>query len=147
LTHTDPFVGSPPGRPDTPAGGFWVRGIGGRADISSTGTVTTSGLGPQPFSLSGIDAKSRTEYAGVQLGGDIARLNLSGSGWNGHLGVTGGFLGADNSNLLGPGTLRFDVPFGGVYGVVTHPSGFFADILARWDWYSMRASNSLVGLS
>ncbi len=145
LTNTSAFVGSPPGRPDSNAGGVWARGIGGSIDTSSVGTFTSPGLAPG-LAVS-VDAKSRTQFAGVQVGSDIAKLNMGNSGWNGHVGVTGGYMGAGNSNLIGNGSAHFDVPFVGVYGAVTHTSGFYADFLARYDWYSVGVTEPNVGLA
>ena len=145
LTNTSAFVGSPPGKPDSNAGGVWLRGIGGSTDISSVGTFTAPGL--LPGASISVDAKSRTQFAGVQAGTDIAKLNMGNSGWNGHVGVTGGYMGASNSNLVGSGSEHFDVPFVGVYGAVTHTSGFYADFLARYDWYSIGVTQPDVGLT
>jgi outer membrane autotransporter protein len=72
---------------------------------------------------------------------------MGASGWNGHFGVTGGFLSSRASDSLGGSTLNGDVPFLGVYGVLTHTSGFFSDVLVRWDWYSNDTTNANVGLN
>lgn len=69
----------------------------------------------------------------------MARLNLGGGGTNVHLGVTGGFIGTSGKELTGTGSTNFDVPFVGVYAAMSS-GGFFADILARWDFYDMEAT-------
>jgi len=144
LTHTGPFVGSPPGPPNSGAGGVWIRGIGGTVDTSATGTFSAPALGVPASSVSGA---VRSDYGGVQGGVDIARLNMGASGWNGHVGLTGGFMSSSSSSKVGIGSLDTDVPFAGIYGVLTHSSGFFSDLLVRWDWYSNDISNASVGLA
>ena len=43
LTQTNAFIGSPPNPPpNSPGGGVWTRGIGGRMDVESTGTINFS---------------------------------------------------------------------------------------------------------
>jgi hypothetical protein len=147
LTNTSAFVGSPPGQPNASAGGIWVRGIGGSTDISSRGTFTTPANPAAGFGPVSVDVKEHTSFAGVQAGADIARLNMGASGWNGHLGITGGFLGTRGSDVIGVGTNTSDVPFVGVYGVLTHASGFFSDFLLRWDWYSNSVTNANMGMN
>jgi outer membrane autotransporter protein len=144
LTHTGPFVGSPPGPPNSGAGGVWVRGIGGNVENTATGTFTAPGFGLPAVSVNG---ETSTDYAGFQGGVDIARLNMGASGWNGHIGLTGGFMSSQASAKIGTGSLDGEVPFFGVYGVLTHSSGFFSDLLVRWDWYSNDITNANVGLN
>jgi outer membrane autotransporter protein len=146
LTSTSAFVGSPPGQPNAAAGGLWVRGIGGATDVSSRGTFTVP-ANAGAFGPVSVDVKEHTSFAGVQAGADIARLNMGASGWNGHLGLTGGFLGTRGNDVIGTGNNTTDVPFVGIYGVLTHTSGFFSDFLLRWDWYSNAVTNAAVGLS
>ena len=91
LTQTGPFVGSPPGAPNSGAGGVWIRGIAGNNETTATGSFSVPALGGAFPSVS-VNGASSTDYAGFQAGFDIARLNMGASGWNGHFGVTGGFL-------------------------------------------------------
>ena len=99
-TQTSAFVTSPSAsQPDQFASGVWGRAIGGRQDTDSvsTGAVDTSGQAirlarpnePIPITCS---THTRNNYNGVQGGYDFGRLNLGASGWNVHLGVTGGIL-------------------------------------------------------
>ena len=82
------------------------------------------------------------EYAGVQVGADIGKLNLGNSGANLHFGITGGFLGAkmEDTSLGGDLQSRFEVPFVGLYSAVTQ-GNFFADVQVRWDFYQSTSSN------
>ena len=146
LTSTSAFVGSPPGDPNTPAGGIWIRAIGGTTDTSAQGTFTIP-VAIAGFSAVNVGGKQRSNFGGVQAGMDIARLNMNGTGFNGHLGITGGYLGSHNTDLIGIGTSNTDIPFIGLYGVLTHSSGFFSDFLLRWDWYANSVSNATVGLA
>ena len=67
------------------------------------------------------------QFAGVQVGADIARLNWN--GWNVHLGTTAGYLGSKETDNNGfSNTLQ--VPFFGTYLVATH-GRFFADLMVR----------------
>ena len=146
LTQTGPFVGSPPGAPNSGAGGVWIRGIAGNNETTATGSFSVPALGGAFPSVS-VNGASSTDYAGFQAGFDVARLNMGASGWNGHIGVTGGFLSSRAESTIGTGTLNGDVPFVGLYGVLTHASGFFSDVLVRWDWYSNDITNLNVGLA
>jgi outer membrane autotransporter protein len=144
LTNTSAFIGSPPGAPNSGAGGVWIRGIGGSVETKAQGTFTI----PVPgFPGATLEAKTRSNYAGVQAGVDVARLNMGASGWNGHVGVTGGYLSTDNTDLIGQASGDSGVPFLGIYGALTHSSGFFSDALLRWDWYSSSVTNTAVGVS
>ena len=152
LTSTSAFVGSPPRAPDSSGGGVWVRGVGGRVDITSGGTATAAGAvslpgNGIPFTSLTVDSKTRTEFGGIQFGGDLGRFNLGGSGWNAHFGLTGGWLGSSTRNLIGVGGTEIDIPFVGFYGVVTSPTGFYADVLVRYDHYDMNVANANVGLT
>ncbi len=45
LTQTGPFVGSPPGAPNSGAGGVWIRGIAGNNETTATGSFSVPALG------------------------------------------------------------------------------------------------------
>src|SRR5205807_748563 len=136
-------VTSPSGRnPDETNGGVWIRTIGGRLDTQSTGSsgVTVSGPGVAGTAAGNINCNSdiRQDYAGVQVGQDLARLNLNGSGANLHFGVTTGWANTKFQDLsaLGGTTGNVEVPFVGMYSALAW-GNFFADVLARWDFYQM----------
>jgi opacity protein-like surface antigen len=155
LLQSSSFIGSPPNAaPDQQGGGIWVRGVGGEVSVksgtSSNGVVTNAAtggvlLGPLTIACS---QKVNEDFAGVQFGSDIARLNVS--GWNFHLGTTAGVLGSrgtlsggayaytDPATLLPAGGGSFNsstqVPFVGVYAAATK-GGFFIDGLLRAEYY------------
>ena len=93
-------------------------------------------------------------YAGFQVGADLGKLNVGGSGGNWHFGATAGFLTASAkdttpgisdgtlNNTYAPGDLRahFDVPFVGLYSVFTQ-GNFFADVQLRFDLYQGTSSS------
>lgn len=145
-TQTSAFIGSPANpQPGQLGGGAWIRGVAGRTDLS-TASVATFGAGPPgsvvpslAVATTDCQSKSRTDYAGFQVGQDIARLNLG--GWNLHAGVTGGY--SETEGRTGFSEARFEVPFAGVYAALTGGGGFFIDGQARWDFYQMSISDPL----
>jgi outer membrane autotransporter protein len=136
-TQTSAFIGSPPDpQPGQLGGGSWIRGVAGRTDLSAT-TQGPVALGPIAIGPVNCESKSRTDYAGFQVGQDIARLNLG--GWNLHVGVTGGY--SETEGRTGISEARFEVPFAGVYAALTGGGGFYIDGQARWDFYQMSLSD------
>ena len=140
------FVSAPNDpKPDQPGGGIWVRGVGGEVTsrFSSNATGTLAG-GPASASvnLGGCPGQVRQTFTGIQLGQDIAKLNLD--GWNVHLGSTAGELEARTDDGAGS-TFRFNVPFLGAYAVATR-GRFFADIMVREEFYDISANSPFVGL-
>jgi outer membrane autotransporter protein len=98
-----------------------------------------SGFPGGPGATGTINCQSdlRQDYAGFQLGQDLARLNLSGSGATLHAGVTGGYAESSAQDLAGSAfNGGFQVPFAGVYAVYAN-GNFFADALLRGDFYQM----------
>ena len=144
LSQGNAFVaGLPNPTPDETSGGIWGRMIGGRVDERSSGTFTgTIGASPgfgTPATNGSVTCASdvRVNYGGFQLGQDIARLNIGGSGGTVHVGVTGGYAEANAQDLAGSNfTGNFQVPFAGVYAAYTQ-GRFFADIIGRTDFYQM----------
>jgi opacity protein-like surface antigen len=155
LLQSSSFIGSPPNTaPDQQGGGIWVRGVGGEVSVksstASTGVVTNAATGGALIGPLGITCtqKVNEDFAGVQFGSDIARLNVS--GWNFHLGTTAGVLGSrgtlsggayaftDPLTGLAAGggsfTSSTQVPFVGVYAAATK-GGFFIDGLLRAEYY------------
>ncbi len=82
---------------------------------------------------------SRNDYNGVQGGYDFGRLNLGASGWNAHLGVTGGFFETEATSQQGSGIARSQVPFVGVYGALVN-GGFFIDAQVAAQFYDVDVS-------
>jgi outer membrane autotransporter protein len=153
LLQSTAFIGSPPNpAPDQQGGGVWVRGVGGGVSVksSSSTVVTANGAGlaaPQNTPVN-CNQTIHENFAGVQLGTDIARLNSN--GWNVHVGVTAGYLetwgrvdqGAFSSfdttlgANVGGGAFNSttQVPFVGAYAAATY-GGFFVDGLVRAEYY------------
>jgi opacity protein-like surface antigen len=155
LLQSSSFIGIPPNpAPDQQGGGIWVRGVGGEVSVksSSVSSAVTTAV-PSGAVLGGgtitCSQKVNDNFAGVQFGADVARLNIN--GWNLHLGTTAGVL-SSRANLVG-GAFAFadpangglpagggsftsstQVPFAGVYGAATN-GGFFIDGLLRAEYY------------
>jgi hypothetical protein len=167
LTNTTSFVSAPGGaQADQNSGGAWTRGIAGtvnsKADSISTAdfTKTTGFFAPVPpfnFLASGslnCQQEYKQDYAGVQVGVDLGKLNLGGTGVNWHFGITGGdFFARAQEKKLRPDAPsssiidttdvegRFQVPFIGFYNVIT-AGNFFADAQFRWDFYQATSSST-----
>jgi outer membrane autotransporter protein len=145
LTQSTAFVGAPPNpQPDQAGGGVWTRGVGGEVDVKSgsTSSVTLSAplVGISASGNADCTSEVRENFAGIQVGQDIARLNLDG-GWNLHLGTTAGEIGTNGSETGGVGSLggapftnSVKVPFFGTYAAVTN-GGFTADAIVRGDFF------------
>ncbi|HEX4410152.1 MAG TPA: autotransporter domain-containing protein [Xanthobacteraceae bacterium] len=149
-------AGLPDAKADQLAGGVWGRMIGGRVENQASGTfsgaigpVTGANSFPNGPGATGIvncRTDIRQDYAGFQLGQDLARLNLSGSGATLHLGLTGGFAQTRDQDLGGSGfNGSFQVPFAGLYAVYAN-GNFFADGLLRTDYYQMNLSAASAAL-
>jgi len=138
-TQTSAFVASPgASQPDQFASGLWGRAIGGRQDIDSmsAGVVTR---GPNDTIPIACSTHTRNDYNGVQGGYDFGRLNLGSSGWNAHLGVTGGFFETEATSQQGSGAMRSQVPFVGVYGALVN-GRFFIDAQVAAQFYDLSVS-------
>jgi opacity protein-like surface antigen len=156
LTHSTAFVsapGNPP--PDSEGGGVWIRGVGGESTTKSSGTTSISfnapGSGLAPEAKSGnCNSTYKQSFAGVQVGTDIARLNVGG-GWNIHLGATAGYLGTkgDINEGATPTGGAFNTttqaPFVGTYAVATN-GGFFIDGLLRFNYYETNLNSPSVNI-
>src|SRR6266446_1791964 len=124
---TAPFVASPQSQdPDKWTGGVWSRATGGQ--------TTTKTTAFESFGGTSALLRVKTDFNAYEVGVDTGILNFGGSGWNGHFGIMAGAVNATANELLsGSGTsVKFDVPFAGVYGVMTH-GPFFMDLEARHD--------------
>jgi opacity protein-like surface antigen len=156
LLQSTAFVGAP-GNPEQfqQGGGVWSREVGGGVDLktnSSTIGTTTSTVLPLPASSVRVPCTQTVhqDFAGVQIGSDISKLNIN--GWNVHWGTTVGYLGASAHLLQGAfgftdnmGGLTLNsgggafnsstqVPFVGTYAAATK-DGFFIDGLVRAEYY------------
>lgn len=138
LTQSSAFVSAPGNpQPNQQGGGVWVRGIGGRVDVESTGTFTNITEGGVAVGGSATcETETRQNFGGFQLGADIARLNFGGGGANLHFGVTAGYAESDARDVSPGGTFRgnFQVPFAGLYAAFTS-GNFFADAQIRGDFF------------
>jgi hypothetical protein len=141
LTQTSAFIGAP-NNPlvDQLGGGVWIRGVGGQNTVDSVATGVANGGSDV------ADSRSRIDFGGVQAGIDIGRFNLGASGTDLYIGLTGGVITARDSELTGAGQYDFTVPFVGLYAALT-AGGFFIDAQVRGDFYTVDATNALVGLS
>lgn len=141
LTQTNAFVVSKsPARPNETGGGVWARAVGGQVTIDGSSTGTSTG---GPFTCS---SRSRLDYAGYQVGADIAKFNLDRSGANVHFGVTGGSISGRGEEIGGLARGQADVPFFGFYGAF-NSHGFFADALVRWTFLDQNITQPQAGLS
>jgi opacity protein-like surface antigen len=151
LTQSTAFVGSPANpRPDQEGGGVWTRGVGGHMTSNATATAGNIMFGtPVPGNIT-CNTRTVEDFAGVQIGADIARLNVN--GWNLHAGSTIGYLGSKTQDTTPPGlnpppSFRdsIQVPFVGIYAAATN-GPLFVDGQARWDFYQNDVSDNNHGL-
>jgi opacity protein-like surface antigen len=151
LTQSSAFIGSPANpQPDQQGGGVWARGVGGHFSASTTATAGNISFGtPQQGNII-CNTRTLEDFAGVQIGADIARLNVN--GWNLHAGSTIGYLGSKTQDatpgLVPPAYFRdsFQVPFAGIYGAASY-GGFLVDGQVRGDFYQNEVSDNNHGLS
>jgi len=138
------FVSAPANPlPDQPGGGVWGRAIGGEVTLKSTSISGSMNVRNDTGAVVNTSStacanSSRQDFAGVQVGTDIARLNWN--GWNVHLGTTAGYLGSKENDNNGFNN-TFQVPFFGTYVVATK-GRFFADLMVREEFYNMSLNNT-----
>jgi hypothetical protein len=163
-------VGARADQPDQASGGVWTREVGGHVATKSDTAVSTTVVSANPIVTGGVAAASsactsRVEqnFAGVQAGTDIARLNSN--GWNVHVGLTAGYLesqGRDIAQSIPPAINRntgvpdlpsigniassFQVPFIGGYAVATN-GGFFADLTVRRELYNVSVNQPAINFN
>jgi len=153
-TNSSAYVSGPGNaKPSQATGGVWSRTVAGYTDFQAD-TATTLKPAVDPFNHPGAQFKQNCDrndyhdYAGIQLGFDLGSMNIAGTGANLHFGVTGGYLSAwgrygapGGATYKDPEKLKtdFEIPFVGLYGVLTN-KGFFADTLVRWDFYQSTTS-------
>ena len=132
------FVGEPTDPvPNQINGGPWVRFAGGQNDVRAT-ILAQDTTAP---------SKVRTNFNGFQVGVDLGVANVENTGWNTHLGLTGGLVAfTTNDLLLSDVGSSNHVPFMGIYGAV-NGHGFFADFQVRKDFYDMQLNNTAANLA
>jgi hypothetical protein len=138
---TAPFVVSPPSQDaDQWTGGVWTR--------ATAGQTTTKSTAFESFGGTSAALRVKTNFDAYEVGVDTGILNFGNTGWNGHFGVMAGAVTATANELLsGSGTsVKFDIPFAGVYGVMTR-GPFFMDLEGRHDWVDTRVTNVTANLN
>jgi opacity protein-like surface antigen len=146
------FVSSPPNpAPDQQGGGVWTRGVGGSLNTSHAlslvvADVPNDGSGAADNANVNCTLKLHQTFAGMQVGADVARLNLGASGANIHFGLTGGYAELQSRDVDGGFNGTFQVPYLGIYSVFTKGS-FFADAQLRRDFYQNRFTDPASGIS
>jgi hypothetical protein len=138
---TAPFVASPQSEdPNKWTGGVWSR--------ATAGQTTTKLTAFESFGGTSAPLRVKTTFDAYEVGVDTGMLNFGGGGWNGHFGImAGAVMATANETLSGSGTsVKFDVPFAGIYGVVTH-GPFFMDLEARHDWVDTKVTNVTANLN
>lgn len=137
------FVSAPANpAPDQPGGGVWGRAIGGEVTLKSSSNSASTNVRNDTgavvnTSTTACNNSVKANFAGVQVGADIARLNWS--GWNVHLGTTAGYLGSKSDDSFGFSN-KYEVPFLGTYVVATK-GRFFADVMVRTEYYNITLNN------
>jgi outer membrane autotransporter protein len=153
LTHSTAFVSAPASPPpDSQGGGVWIRGVGGESTTKSNETISVAVPGfqtnPDPANTN-CNSTFKQNFAGVQFGTDISRLNIG--GWNVHLGTTAGYLGTTGdikegaTPTGGPFNTQTQAPFVGTYVAATY-GGFFIDALLRYNFYETSLDSPSVNL-
>ncbi len=146
------FVSSPSNpAPDQQGSGVWTRGVGGNLNTSHAlslvvADVPNNGEGAADNANVGCTLKLHQTFAGMQVGTDVARLNLGASGANIHFGLTGGYSELKSSDVDGGFSGSFRVPYLGIYSVFTK-GNFFADAQLRRDFYQNNVTDPASGIS
>jgi outer membrane autotransporter protein len=152
LAQSTAFIASPANPlPDQTGGGVWARGVGGHFSFGTTATAGNINFGGPVAGSVVCNTRTLGDFAGIQIGADIARLNLN--GWNLHVGSTVGYFGsktkdATPSGLNPPASFRDDlqVPFAGLY-VAASNGGFLVDAQLRGNFFQNEVSDSNHGMS
>ena len=139
------FVSSPSSPSvDQQGGGVWTRGAAGTVNTFHNSDISVNDVGGGVADLpenTHCYSRIRQSFAGVQVGADFARLNWGGSGTNLHLGVTSGYTESKATEINGSFTGNFQIPFIGLYGVLTS-GNFFADAQVRSDFYQNQITDA-----
>jgi opacity protein-like surface antigen len=152
LAQSTAFVGAPPNpTPDQPGGGIWARGVGGHSTFDTTATAGNISFGTPVAGNVVCNTRTIADFAGLQLGADIARLNVG--GWNIHTGSTIGYLGlkakdGTPAGLNPPASFSdsLQIPFAGLYFAASR-GGFLIDGQVRWTFFQNDVSDSNHGMS
>jgi opacity protein-like surface antigen len=151
LTQSSAFIGSPANpQPDQQGGGVWARGVGGHLTYDTTATAGNISFGGPVSGTITCDTRTIEDFAGVQLGTDVATLNVN--GWNLHGGLTVGYLGSNTKDAtpdLNPPTSFRDnlqIPFVGIYGAASY-GGLLVDGQVRGDFFQNEVSDDNHGLA
>jgi outer membrane autotransporter protein len=107
----------------------------------STGVAslpTIPSLGVVNISSTACANSQHQNFAGAQVGADIAHLNWN--GWNVHAGTTAGYLGSKETDNEGFSS-TIQVPFFGAYLAATR-GRLFADIMVREEFYNVSMNNA-----
>ncbi len=154
LLQSSAFVSGPGGaQPDQQGSGVWTRAVGGSVEIqnNSTNVLTAASIPPGITAAGTFNCQTRIhqDFAGFQVGHDIARLNLG--GWNVHWGTTAGYLEANgrtvgNNAFGGAFNSNVQTPFAGTY-VAVNRGGFFADALVRAESYQATLNSPTINLN
>jgi opacity protein-like surface antigen len=151
LNQSNAFIGSPADpQPDQPGGGVWARGVGGHVSANTMATAANISFGGPVQGSITCNTRTLEDFAGVQIGTDVARLNVD--GWNLHAGLTIGALGSkaqDGTPGLDPPASFHDslqTPFIGVYGAASY-GGFLFDGQVRGDFFQSEVSDATHGIS
>jgi hypothetical protein len=134
-------------RPEDPVanqvcGGPFIRGNVGQLGQHVGGT------GTDPAGVRVSEAtRSKTDFAGLQGGADIGVCNIAGAKWNVNVGAMVGYVDASAESTRGtsPTSAKMEVPFGGLYAVVSN-EGFTSEVAVRRDRYDAKITNSDAGL-
>src|SRR5262245_2159061 len=152
LSQSSAFVASPPmPQPDQQSGGVWARGVAGHLSFGTTATAGNINFGGAVPGNVVCNTRAVGDFGGVQIGTDIARLNVN--GWNLHAGSTVGYLGsktrdATPSGLNPPASFQdnLQVPFAGIY-LAASKGGFLFDAQLRGNVFQNEVSDANHGMS
>jgi outer membrane autotransporter protein len=152
LSQSTAFVASPPNpAPDQQGGGVWARGVGGHLSFGTTATAGNINFGGSVPGNVVCNTRTLADFAGVQVGTDIARLNVN--GWNVHAGSTVGYLGsktrdATPSGLNPPASFHdsLQIPFAGIY-IAASNGGFLVDAQLRSMFFQNDVSDANHGMA
>ncbi|MCG5233977.1 autotransporter domain-containing protein, partial [Xanthobacter oligotrophicus] len=139
LESTSAFVSGPadPVR-DQISYGLWTRVKAGSYNVDNVSTTQVVGAS-SAVSEAGT---FKSNFNGFQVGADVSRSDMGGSGWTGHVGLTAGDVWLDNTlqNYAGVSS-QVEAPFFGAYAaLVGH--GLFADVQVQRNIYNIDLTNT-----
>ncbi|MFG1345899.1 hypothetical protein V5F59_13475 [Xanthobacter autotrophicus DSM 431] len=123
--------------------GLWARLKGGSYDMDSVSTTRVAGATASVAAASTFTSS----FGGFQVGADISRSDIAGSGFTAHVGLTAGDVQLDNTLANGGGvSTSVDAPFYGAYAVL-RGHGLYADVQVLRTTYGMDLTNAAARLS